>query len=104
MNTLIYVLTQLGEHQSAIDEHECELLNCQALKDTTGEGIAHRKLGECYMEMMELDTAVKVGYACRMFISTKVFKHQEIFENIQPKNFESERKLENPILIAVRRP
>lgn len=53
-------MCHVGEYQSAIDEHEMELTTCQALADTVGEAVANRKLGECYMELEELDTAQQV--------------------------------------------
>lgn len=57
---------QLGEHKQAIEEHECELAICQDLKDIEGEAIASRKLGECYMELVEIEPAkeVSVPYFC----------------------------------------
>ena len=50
-----------GDYKQAIDEHETELSLCQQLKDIEGEAIACRKLGECYMELVELEPAKQVS-------------------------------------------
>lgn len=56
----LYCFTS-GDYQAAIDEHEMELTTCQALTDSVGEAVANRKLGECYMELEELETAEQVS-------------------------------------------
>lgn len=38
---------------------------CEDLKDVCGEAVASRKLGECYMELSEFETALEVGYDSR---------------------------------------
>ena len=49
-----------GETRDASNEHETELSFCEDLKDLLGEAVACRKLGECYMELGEFDTALEV--------------------------------------------
>ena len=58
LSTVWYIFE--GETRDAINEHETELSFCEDLKDLLGEAVACRKLGECYMELGEFDTALEV--------------------------------------------
>lgn len=50
-----------GDYKAAIKEHQQELSLSEALGDVIGRAVAHRKIGECYAEMGNIESALKVS-------------------------------------------
>uniref|UniRef100_A0A3Q2Z1Z4 Tonsoku-like protein n=1 Tax=Hippocampus comes TaxID=109280 RepID=A0A3Q2Z1Z4_HIPCM len=59
------ICNQLGEllsrndYEAAIEEHQQELSLSEVLNDVIGRAVANRKIGECYAELGNIETALK---------------------------------------------
>lgn len=61
---LICVLCTSGDYEAAIREHQQELSLSEVLSDVIGRAVANRKIGECYAEMGNIESALKVSVLC----------------------------------------
>lgn len=50
-----------GDYEAAIEEHQQELSLSEVLNDVIGRAVANRKIGECYAELGNIETALKVS-------------------------------------------
>lgn len=56
---LMRVFWFLGQFEDAISEHETELRLCEALEDSLGRAVAHRRIGECLSELGKYEEALQ---------------------------------------------
>ena len=61
VRVLCLILLLSGDYDAAIREHQQELSLCEVLNDVIGRAVAHRKIGECYAEMGNIEAALKVS-------------------------------------------
>lgn len=50
-----------GDYDAAIREHQQELALSEVLGDVIGRAVANRKIGECFAEMGDIESALKVS-------------------------------------------
>ncbi|XP_037097712.1 tonsoku-like protein [Syngnathus acus] len=58
-NQLGELLSRNGDYEAAIEEHQQELSLSEVLNDVIGRAVANRKIGECYAELGNIETALK---------------------------------------------
>ncbi|XP_037550604.1 tonsoku-like protein [Nematolebias whitei] len=58
-NQLGELLSRTGDYDAAIREHQQELALSEVLGDVIGRAVANRKIGECYAEMGDIESALK---------------------------------------------
>ncbi|XP_077435129.1 tonsoku-like protein [Vanacampus margaritifer] len=58
-NQLGELLSRNGDHQAAIEEHQQALSLSEVLNDVIERAVANRKIGECYAELGNIETALK---------------------------------------------
>ncbi|XP_051942316.1 tonsoku-like protein [Hippocampus zosterae] len=58
-NQLGELLSKNGAYEAAIQEHQQELSLSEVLNDVIGRAVANRKIGECYAELGNIETALK---------------------------------------------
>ncbi|KAB7494915.1 Tonsoku-like protein [Armadillidium nasatum] len=58
-NILGVKLTEIGDYKSALQEHTEELNLFEALDDSLGVAVAHRKIGEVYSELQKFNKALE---------------------------------------------
>lgn len=57
-----------GDYEAAIEEHRQELALSEIIHDVIGCAVANRKIGECYAELGNITTALKVRKGQSLFI------------------------------------
>ncbi|XP_056152247.1 tonsoku-like protein [Lampris incognitus] len=75
-NQLGELLSRNGDYEAAIGEHQQELALSEVLNDVIGRAIAHRKIGECFAEMGNIEAALK-HQRCHLDLARSVRDHAE---------------------------
>ncbi|XP_015240634.1 PREDICTED: tonsoku-like protein [Cyprinodon variegatus] len=75
-NQLGELLSRNGKYEAAIEEHKQELALSEVLNDVIGRAVAHRKIGECYAEMGNIEAALK-HQRCHLDLARSVSDHAE---------------------------
>ncbi|KAK3879247.1 hypothetical protein Pcinc_016170 [Petrolisthes cinctipes] len=57
-NLLGQKLQQAGDHEGSLEQHREEGALCEALEDTVGKAVSHRRMGEVYCDMGNWDAAL----------------------------------------------
>ncbi|XP_057715541.1 tonsoku-like protein isoform X1 [Corythoichthys intestinalis] len=75
-NQLGELLSRNGDYEAAIIEHQQELSLSEVLNDVIGRAVANRKIGECYAELGNIETALK-HQRCHLDLARSVGDHAE---------------------------
>ncbi|XP_078145625.1 tonsoku-like protein [Centroberyx gerrardi] len=75
-NLLGELLSRNGDYEAAIEEHQQELALSEVLNDVIGRAVANRKIGECYAEMGNIQSALK-HQRCHLDLARSVRDHAE---------------------------